>query len=252
MPVSQPFDISDRVVLVTGSARRIGAAISRTLHEAGMRIAIHYRRSVADADALGEELNEARAGSAKAFQADLVEDGEAEDLIDRIVDWSGSMDALVNNASTFYPTPLGEIDEKAWSDLIGSNLKAPLFLSQAAAPHLGAARGCIVNIVDIHADKPLRDHHVYGAAKAGLAMLTRSLAKDLAPGVRVNGVSPGAIAWPENDMSVETREKIIGQVPLGRSGDPLDIAHAVLFLLRDATYSTGQIIAIDGGRSIGW
>ncbi len=160
MPDLQPIDVSDRVVLVTGAARRIGAVISRTLHEAGMRIAIHYRTSAADAAALGEELNDARAGSAKAFQADLVEEGGAEDLIDRIVDWSGTMDALVNNASTFYPTPLGEIDEKAWTDLIGSNLKAPLFVSQAAAPHLRAARGGIVNIVDIHADKPSRDPHV--------------------------------------------------------------------------------------------
>jgi pteridine reductase len=158
----------------------------------------------------------------------------------------------VNNASTFYPTPLGEIDEKSWKDLVGSNLKAPLFLSQAAAPHLLDAHGGIVNIVDIHAKRPLRDHHVYGAAKAGLAMLTRSLARDLAPHVRVNGVSPGAIAWPEDGMTEDVKKKILDQVPLGRTGDPTDIANAVLFLLRDATYSTGQIIAIDGGRSVGW
>ena len=247
---ADPLD--DKVALITGAARRIGAVIAETLHEAGMTIAVHYRGSAADAVALVARLNGIRHASAQAFQADLSVDGAPAELLDTVLDWSGRLDVLVNNASTFYPTPLGEIHESAWSDLIGSNLKAPLFLSQAAAPHLAAARGSIVNIVDIHARRPLRDHHVYGAAKAGLAMLTRSLAKDLAPEVRVNGVSPGAIAWPEADMSEAVKETILDEIPLGRTGEPADIANAVLFLVRDATYTTGNIIAIDGGRSIGW
>jgi pteridine reductase len=159
---------------------------------------------------------------------------------------------LVNNASSFYPTPLGEISNDDWEDLLGANLKAPLFLSQAALPALRQARGAIINIVDIHAQRPLRDHPVYGAAKAGLAMLTRSLAKDLAPEIRVNGVSPGAILWPENDLSEAGKQAILRQVPAGRIGDPDDIAGCVLYLARDASYVTGQIIAVDGGRSIGW
>ncbi|NIV18499.1 MAG: SDR family oxidoreductase, partial [Woeseiaceae bacterium] len=150
------------------------------------------------------------------------------------------------------PTPLGSITEEQWADLVDSNLKAPLFLSQAAIPHLRANNGVIVNIIDIHARKPLRDHAVYGAAKAGLAMLTRSMARDLAPDIRVNGVAPGAILWPEQGMTDEIKEKILGEIPLGRAGEPSDIANAVLFLVRDATYTTGQIIAIDGGRSVGW
>jgi len=243
---------SGGTALVTGGARRIGAAICDVLHDAGMKIAIHYRNSSEDAERVAARLNAARANSAQIFQADLIEKDAPAMLVNAVVDWSGGLDALVNNASTFYPTPLGTIDEQAWSDLMGSNLKAPLFLSQAAAEHLQRAHGSIVNIIDIHASRPLRDHHVYGAAKAGLAMLTRSLAKDLAPGVRVNGISPGAIAWPENGMPDRIKETIVRQIPLGRAGDPRDIAGAVLFFLRDATYATGQIVAIDGGRSIGW
>ena len=248
----KPADLAGKTALVTGAARRIGAAIVRTLHDAGMRVAVHYRGSADEALALSAELNVLRPASADAFQADLIEAGEPERLIDEVLGWAGSLDLVVNNASTFYPTPLGSIDEDSWTDLVGSNLKAPLFLSQAAAPHLRNVSGNIVNIVDIHARRPLRDHHVYGAAKAGLAMLTHSLAKDLAPDVRVNGVSPGAIAWPEGGMTASTKENILKEVPLGRSGDPADIANAVLFLVRDATYSTGQILSIDGGRSIGW
>ena len=244
--------IDGRTALVTGAARRIGAEICRTLHAQGMRVAIHCRGSVREARALADELNAARPGSARHFRADLIETGAPEALIDEVVGWADTLDVLVNNASTFYPTPLGTIDEGAWTDLVGSNLKAPLFLSQAAAPHLRRARGSIVNIVDIHASRPLRDHHVYGAAKAGLAMLTRSLAKDLAPDVRVNGVSPGAIAWPEDGMTESVKAQILGEIPLGRAGRPADIASAVLFLVRDATYCSGQIMAIDGGRSAGW
>jgi pteridine reductase len=247
-----PFDLAGKTALVTGAARRIGAAIVRTLHEAGMRVAIHYRGSADEAAALCAALNDARPESAQCFQADLIGTGEPERLVEDVLNWAGALDLLVNNASTFYPTPLGSIDDDSWTDLVGSNLKAPLFLSQAAAPHLRSASGNIINIVDIHARRPLRDHHVYGAAKAGLAMLTNSLAKDLAPDVRVNGVSPGAIAWPEGGMTEAVKESILKEVPLGRSGNPADIANAVLFLVRDATYSTGQIMSVDGGRSIGW
>jgi pteridine reductase len=186
------------------------------------------------------------------FAADLTDLSSLQGLIDGVHDWRNRLDILVNNASSFYPTPVGEISEDHWDDLLGSNLKAPLFLSQAAAPSLREANGVIINIVDIHGQRPLRDHTVYGISKAGLAMLTRSLAKDLAPEIRVNGVSPGAILWPEDDMSDETKDIILEQVPLDSTGDPDDIAGCVLFLATDAGYITGQIIAVDGGRSIGW
>ena len=241
-----------KCALITGAARRIGAAITELLHGHGLNVAIHYRGSEADATALSARLNKCRAGSASIFRSDLANDGQPASLVNAVLSWSGRLDILINNASSFYPTPLGTITEEQWSELIGSNLKAPLFLSQAAVPHLKSTHGVIVNIIDIHAKRPLRDHAVYGAAKAGLAMLTRSLAKDLAPDIRVNGVAPGAIAWPENGMNDAIKENIIEQIPLGRTGDPADIANAVLFLVRDATYSTGQIVAIDGGRSLGW
>jgi pteridine reductase len=252
MPESISPTYAGETALVTGASRRIGAAIARRLHAAGMRVAIHYRGSQGDALKLCSELNALRADSAAVFQADLIAAATPAELVGSVIDWSGSLAVLVNNASTFYPTPLGEIDEANWTDLVGSNLKAPLFLAQAAAPHLRSANGCIVNIIDIHARRPLKDHHVYGAAKAGLVMLTRSLARALAPEVRVNGVAPGAIAWPEDGMTDEIKEIILEQVPLGRSGDPADIANAVLFLVCEASYSTGQVIAIDGGRSVGW
>jgi len=244
--------LEGKVALVTGAARRIGAAIAAALHAAGAHVVIHYRGSAAEATALCAGFNQSRPDSAIALQADLLTDAGPVELIASVINWSGQLDILVNNASTFYPTPLGEIGADEWTDLFGSNIRAPLFLSQAAAPHLIATGGNIVNIVDIHARRPLRNHHVYGAAKAGLAMLTRSLAKDLAPGVRVNGVAPGAIAWPEDGMTDSVKKSIIDQIPLGRTGEPADIANAVLFLVRDATYVTGQIIPIDGGRSIGW
>lgn len=244
--------LNGKVVLVTGAARRIGAAIVTRLHGDGARVAIHYRGSAADARALAASLNGSRPDSAATFQCDLLQTERLPDLVAAVKDWAGRLDGLVNNASTFYPTPVGKITEADWTDLIGSNLKAPLFLSQAAAPLLRESRGVIVNLVDIHAQRPLKDHLVYGPAKAGLAMLTRSLAKDLAPHIRVNGVSPGAILWPADGMSETARESILRQVPLGRAGDPSDIAGCVLYLMRDATYVTGQIIAVDGGRSIGW
>jgi pteridine reductase len=238
--------------LVTGAARRVGAEIATQLHAAGADVGIHYRSSGEDATRLVAHLNGLRPDSAAAFQADLLDTASLPGLIAAVVDWGGGLDILVNNASTFYPTPLGEITEADWDDLVGSNFKAPLFLSQAAAPSLRERRGSIVNIVDIHAQRPLRDHLVYGPAKAGLAMVTRVLAKELAPEVRVNGVSPGAILWPEGDMSETAKASILEQVPLARPGDPADIAGCVLYLVRDATYVTGQILAVDGGRSIGW
>jgi len=244
--------LNDKVILVTGAARRIGAAIVTCLHENGARVAIHYRGSADDARNLAAQLNGLRADSAAVFQADLLETATLPQLISDVVEWGGRLDGLVNNASSFYPTPIGDITEQQWDDLVGSNLKAPLFLSQAAASYLREANGAIVNIVDIHAVRPLRHHAVYGSAKAGLAMLTRALAKDLAPHVRVNGVSPGAILWPEAGMTETLQQDILRQIPLERPGNPADIAGCVLYLLRDADYVSGQIIAVDGGRSIGW
>ncbi len=226
--------LDNKVVLVTGAARRIGAAIVRKLHAQGARVAVHYRGSADDANSLVDELNADRANSAASFQADLLDVDAAPRLIGDVVDWGGQLDVLINNASTFYPTPPGHITEEHWNDLMGTNLKAPLFLSQAAMEALRTARGTIVNIVDIHADRPLRNHTVYGPAKAGLAMLTRALAKDLAPEIRVNGVAPGAILWPEDGMNDDTKQTILEQVPLARPGDPADIANCVLYLVTDA------------------
>jgi pteridine reductase len=250
--MSSPNSLDNHVALITGAARRIGAAIARTLHAQGADVAIHYRGSAEEAADLTDELNSQRADSAASYAADLTDMAGLNTLVEEVVAWHSRLDILVNNASSFYPTPVGEITEDQWDDLIGTNLKAPLFLSQAALPALREARGVIINIVDVHSQRPLRDHTVYGPSKAGLAMLTRSLAKDLAPEVRVNGVSPGAILWPENGMSGATKDAILEQVPLGRPGTPGDVAAAVLFLAKDADYVTGQIIAIDGGRSIGW
>jgi len=250
--MSSPTTLDGKVVLITGAARRIGAAIATRLHQSGANVAIHYRGSADAAAELAQEFNAQWPDSASLFEADLLDIAALSVLVNEIGDWRNRLDVLVNNASRFYPTPPGEITEAHWDDLIGSNLKAPLFLSQAALPELRKTCGTIVNIVDIHAQRPLRNHTVYGPAKAGLAMLTRSLAKDLAPEVRVNGVSPGAILWPEDGMGNSTKDAILEQIPLGRAGDPDDIADCVLYLVRDAAYVTGQIIAVDGGRSIGW
>jgi pteridine reductase len=238
--------------LITGAGRRIGAAISERLHDAGASVAIHYRSSGVDAKELCNRLNNARPDSAQIFAADLNDTAGINDVIKEVIEWGGGLDILINNASSFYPTPIGSITETQWEDLIGSNLKAPLFLSQAAWPHLKSSRGVIINMLDIHSRRPLRNHPVYASAKAGLSMLTRSLAKDLAPEVRVNGIAPGAIIWPEEGMSESARNRIVQQIPLKRQGDPDDIADCVIYLARDAAYVTGQIIAVDGGRSIGW
>ncbi len=238
--------------LITGAARRIGATITERLHEAGVSVAIHYRSSDADAKELCNRLNDARPDSAEIFAADLNDTAGLTGLMGAVVEWGGGLDILINNASSFYPTPIGSIMESQWDDLIGSNLKAPLFLSQAAWPHLKSSQGVIVNLLDIHSRRPLKDHPVYASAKAGLSMLTLSLAKDMAPEVRVNGIAPGAILWPEESMTESIKENISNQIPLQRPGDPRDIADCVVYLVRDAAYVTGQIIAVDGGRSIGW
>jgi pteridine reductase len=238
--------------LITGAGKRIGACVARTLHAAGANIAIHYRGSKGPALQVANELNDLRDGSAITIGADLLDIAGLPAVVDEVIGQTGRLDILVNNASSFYPTPVGDITEDQWDDLIGTNLKAPLFLSQACVPHLRTAGGTIINIVDIHSTRPLRHHTIYGPAKAGLGMLTRTLARDLAPDIRVNGVSPGAILWPEDGMTDGVKDSIIKQVPLARPGEPEDIAGCILYLVRDAVYVTGQIIAVDGGRSIGW
>lgn len=238
------------VALVTGAARRVGAEIARHLHAAGARVALHCRQSRDEADALAAAFNAARPGSALVVQADLLDTTALGGLIDTVIAHYGQLDALVNNASSFFPTAMGEIDEAAWFDLIGSNLKAPLFLAQAANPWLQATQGAIVNIVDIHAERPLKGYPLYCAAKAGLLGLTRALALELAPRVRVNGVAPGAIEWPEDgQFPAAEREAVVAHTLLQRVGAPSDIARTVRFLLFDAPYVTGQIIPVDGGRS---
>ncbi len=239
-------------IIVTGAAKRVGAAIACALHAADVNVIVHCNRSRADADALVRELNDHRAKSAAVLQGDLLAYNALKGLIDQAASIFGRLDGLVNNASTFYPSPIGKIDEDNWSDLIGANLKAPLFLSQAAAPYLQKTKGSIVNIVDIHAERPLKDFVVYSVAKAGLAGLTRSLALELGPDIRVNGVSPGAIIWPDgtSEYPAAERERIVQQAPLKRVGAPADIAGAVKFLMLDAPYVTGQILAVDGGREI--
>jgi len=242
--------LDDRVILITGGARRVGAQIARTLHGAGARIVVHYRSSTAAARELGAELNAARAGSATLFAADLQRDEAPEQLIAAAVAHFGRLDVLINNASTFYPTPVGKITRAAWDDLMGSNLRAPLFLAQAAAAHLARQRGLILNVVDIHGLRPLKGYPVYSIAKAGLAMLTRSLARELGPDIRVNGIAPGPVLWAEHDLDDSMKREIIAKTTLKRAGSPQDIARTALFLIRDAPYITGQIIAVDGGRSI--
>ena len=241
-----------KTVLVTGGAKRVGAAIVRHLHASGANVAIHCRGSLYDAMALRAELNEKRENSAFVVQADLLEIGTLPRVVEETVQQFGHLDAVVNNASSFYPTPLDKVTEQQWNDLLGTNMKAPLFLAQAAAPELRRRHGCIVNIVDIHADFPMHGHLLYNVAKSGLAALTRALAQELAPQIRVNGVSPGANLWPESQawQDPEQRSKIIAHTLLKREGEPDDIAKTVKFLIADAPYITGQVIAVDGGRSI--
>ena len=244
--------LANHWVLITGAAKRIGATIATRLHGAGANIAIHYFASADAAEALSKQLNIERSDSAITVQGDLRKIADLKRMTQEVINQTAGLYALINNASSFYPTPLGKVTEEQWDDLIGSNLKAPLFLSQALLPHLRKTMGIIINIVDVHSQRPLKNHPVYGAAKAGLEMITRSLAKDLGPEIRVNGISPGAILWPESGMPEKIQDNIIQQIPLKRAGTPEDIAAAVLFLMRDAPYITGQILKVDGGRSIGW
>jgi pteridine reductase len=244
--------MQNRVVLITGGARRVGAAICRHLHAGGANLLVHYRSSAVEARALQAELNAIRPDSVALVQANLLNIAHLPTLVNETVQRFGRLDVLVNNASSFFPSPVGDITEDMWDDLIGTNLKTPLFLSQAAAPHLRRSEGCIVNIVDIHADRPMKNYLVYNAAKGGLVSLTRSLARELGPEVRVNGVAPGAILWPEDEAWSDelARHRIIGTTLLKRAGEPSDIAKAVRFLVEDAPYVTGQILAVDGGRSV--
>ncbi len=242
--------LENQVVLITGAARRVGAVIARTLHARGMNIVLHYRASRGEAEALRDQLNAIRPGSAIAHACDLHHTTALEALIEASLQGWGRLDALVNNASTFYPTPVGEITETQWDDLVGTNLKAPLFLSQAAAPHLKKTAGCIINITDIHAGRPLKNHTVYSIAKAGLVMLTKSLARELGPEVRVNAVAPGAILWPERELDEIVKQRIVSGTALKRQGEPGDVALAVLFLIRDGNYISGEVITVDGGRGL--
>jgi pteridine reductase len=242
--------LESKVALVTGAARRVGAAIARRLHAAGANVVLHYRGAEAEAAQLEKELNAARAGSAVRVKGDLLAPVAPQALVGAALQRYARLDLLVNNASAFYPTRLGEIEASHWEELIGSNLRAPLFLAQAAAPHLKLAGGAIVNIADIHADRPLKGYVVYSMAKAGLVALTRSLALELAPGVRVNAVAPGAIAWPEDgQFESEERKRIVATTPLARTGGAEDVAQAVHFLC-GASFVTGQVLAVDGGRSV--
>jgi len=244
---------NEKVVLITGAAKRVGATVARSLHAHGMRVIIHYSTSSDQAHALRDELNQARPNSASCIQANLLDHAtKLSQVIATAVETWGQLDVLINNASSFYPTPLGQITEENWEDLIGTNLKAPLFLAQAAAPYLTKQQGCIINMVDIHAQQPLKSYPVYCAAKAGLLMLTKALAKELGPHVRVNAIAPGPVLWPDqqNELDKSMQEKIISRTLLKRPGSPEDIAKAVNFFIFQAGYVTGQILAVDGGRSL--
>lgn len=240
----------ERVVVLTGGAKRVGATIARRLHARGLSLVLHYRSSRKEAEQLKAELELARADTVALVQADLLHDGASALLVEQALQRFGRLDMLVNNASSFYETPLQIASPQDWTDLLGTNLRAPFFLSQQAAPHLLAAHGAIVNIIDIHAERPLKGYPLYSIAKAGLAMLTKSLALELAPHVRVNGIAPGAILWPAAGFPPEKQEEVLARIPRGQLGSAEDIAGAVAFLLLDSPYVTGQIWAVDGGRSM--
>lgn len=243
-------ELTDKVVLITGAAHRVGATITRHLHSLGMRIIVHYRHSKDTAHALQEELNEKRENSVVLIQADLHQSSKIKSMIKQANETWGQLDVVINNASSFYETPVKTATDEQWEDLIGSNLKAPFFVCQNAAPFLKSSNGCIINIVDIHADRPLKNYPVYSIAKAGLVMLTKSMARELGPEIRVNAIAPGAIMWPDNDIDDVTKQRIISRTALKRKGDPMDIAKAVRFLIEDATYMSGQVLTIDGGRTL--
>ncbi|NOQ78465.1 MAG: pteridine reductase [Gammaproteobacteria bacterium] len=242
--------MTDKVALITGGAQRVGAMTARLLHAAGANLILHYRHSRQSALELQTELNDKRNNSVILIQAELLETVKLKGIITKSIEQWGRLDILINNASSFYPTPMGTVTENDWDDLIGSNMKAPFFLSQAAAPHLEKQKGCIINIVDIHAQRPMEGHSVYNMAKAGLAMLVKTLAFELGPKIRVNGVAPGAIMWPAQEMDDLTKQRIVSRTYLKRKGSAEDIAKTVLFLASNADYISGQIIAVDGGRSL--
>jgi pteridine reductase len=244
--------LSGQTVLITGAAKRIGAALARAFHAEGAQVAIHFHGSAAEAHALSDELNRNRPDSVTAIGADLLDVNVLAGIVEQTVKTFGRLNVLINNASTFYPTPIGEITPAHWDDLIGTNLRAPLFLAQAAAPHLRASHGLILNLIDIHGQRPLPQHPVYSTAKAGLAMLTRALARELGPEVRVNGIAPGPILWPEGGIDETLKQEIVSKTVLKRSGSPDDIVRTALFFAKDAPFVTGQILAVDGGRSVGW
>lgn len=243
-------DLTDKVALITGGVQRVGAMTARLLHAAGANLVLHYRHSRQSALELQAELNDKRNHSVILIQAELLETVKLKGIISKSIEQWGRLDILINNASSFYPTPMGTVTENDWDDLMGSNMKAPFFLSQAAAPHLEKYNGCIINIVDIHAQRPMEGHSVYNMAKAGLAMLVKTLAFELGPKIRVNGVAPGAIMWPAQEMDDLTKQRIVSRTYLKRKGSAEDIAKTVLFLAANADYITGQIIAVDGGRSL--
>ena len=238
------------VVVITGAARRVGATIARTLHAAGYDLALHYRHSSAAMEALRDDLERVRSGSTLTMRAELAELDALPRIVDATLARFGRLDAVVNNASAFFATPLDTATPAQWDALFASNAQAPFFLAQAAAPHLKRARGAIVNLVDIYAQHPLPGHPIYCMAKAALAAMTRALARELAPEVRVNGVAPGAVLWPESGKPYADRGELVARTPLRRSGTPEDVATAVLFLLRDATFTTGEILHVDGGRAL--
>jgi pteridine reductase len=239
-----------KTILITGGARRIGRQMAITLHEAGHNIIVHYRSSRGPASELVAQLNKERDTSAIALQGELLNTAAIPSLVSEAADAFGGIDVLINNASTFYPTPIELLQEDFWNDLVGSNLKAPAFMAKACVPYIRERNGSIINIVDIHARKPMANHPAYCSAKAGLEMLTMSLARDLAPYIRVNGVSPGAILWPEDDSGMAEQQEILEKIPMGRMGQPEDVARLVRFLIDQGDYITGQIIAVDGGRSV--
>jgi len=238
------------VALITGAGKRVGAVIARTLHAAGYDLALHHRHSAADAELLAASLERQRSDSTFVLQAELAELEALPGMVQRVLARFGRLDALVNNASAFYPTPLGSATLAQWNELFASNAQAPFFLAQAATPALREARGAIVNLVDIYAERPLADHPIYCMAKAALEAMTRSLALDLGPDVRVNGVAPGAVMWPSDGKPYDDQQAMLARTPLQRAGSPEDVAGAVLWLLRDAPFVTGQIIRVDGGRTL--
>jgi len=248
--VSETTKSRTKHVLITGAARRIGACIATTLHQRGCDVFLHYHSSSDAVNELAEQFNALRAGSAMTLQADLGKDEDIDRLAAEVKAHAGNLSLLVNNASRFFPTSVGTTSHEQWDELMDSNLRGPYFLTQALLPELATAAGSVVNLLDVHAVRPMQGHAVYCMAKAGLQMMTLAMAKDLGPQIRVNGVAPGAILWPEQDCSSEDQRKILSKTVMGRAGSPEDIASAVAYLGLDAPYVTGQVLAVDGGRSL--